>query len=250
VVNSGGEVGEDIQNLPELRRVPLAAEVAAAIGLPVVVDNDVNALLLGEWTFGRARGRRDVAMIAAGTGVGGALVLNGALVRGAHGYAGEIGHISVDLDGRACFCGSRGCIKAYASGPDIASQARELFVREPTPILSGLVRGDVGRLDCPAVLAAAAEGDPIGVAVVARAAQALGAGVAALVNLCNPEMILLAGGVLEAGGLLLEPIRRWASFYAFEAAVRRTEIVRSGFSKESGVQGAAALFLACEVPSA
>jgi glucokinase len=243
VDGDSGRVGADVQNLPELRNTPLAGLLADRFGLPVALDNDVNALLLGEWTFGQARGCRHAAMIAAGTGVGGALVLNGALVRGAAGYGGEIGHVCVDLEGRECQCGSRGCIKAYASGPDIAEQARELFRRTPTPILSDLAHGDPGGITCEMVLAAAARGDAIGVAVAARAAQALGAGVAALINLCNPECVLLGGGVLEAGEVLLEPIRRWAKFYAFEAAFRSTRILRSVYTKESGVQGAAALFM-------
>jgi glucokinase len=243
VDGDSGRVGADVQNLPELRDVPLGGLLAERFGLPVVVDNDVNALLLGEWTFGQARGCRHAAMIAAGTGVGGALVLNGALVRGAAGYGGEIGHVSVDLEGRECRCGSRGCIKAYASGPDIAEQARDLFRRTRTAILSDMVRGDPARITCEVVLAAAARGDPIGLTVAARAAQALGAGVATLITLCNPQCILLGGGVLEAGEVLLEPIRRWAKFYAFEAAFGSTRILRSLYTKASGVQGAAALFM-------
>ncbi len=220
-------------------------------GLPVVVDNDVNALTLGEWLFGQARGLRDVAMVAAGTGVGGGLILNGALVRGAAGYAGEIGHITVELEGRPCFCGGRGCVKAYASGPDIADQARELHKTHPSPILGPLVGVEPARIEAPAVFAAAEQGDPVAMSVVAKAAQALGAGVANLINLCNPELVLLGGGVMEAGAILMEPLRRWAKFYAFDAAFARTRIVRSSLSKESGVQGAAALFLyeRCREPS-
>ncbi|MFB3816067.1 MAG: ROK family protein [Candidatus Methylomirabilales bacterium] len=238
-----GAIGADVQNLPELRDVKIVQVIHERTGLPVVADNDVNALLLGEWIFGQARGRRHVAMIAAGTGVGGALILNGQLVRGARGYAGEIGHVTVDPEGPECLCGSRGCIKAYASGPDIAQQARALCRRNATPILSELCGGDFERLDCPAVLAAARRGDPIGLTVAHRAARALGVGVATLINLCNPELILLAGGVLEAGEVLLGPIRRWARLYAFEAAYESTTIRRSSFTKESGVQGGAALFL-------
>ncbi len=243
VDGAAGAVGADVQNLPELRDVQIARVIRERTALPVVADNDVNALLLGEWTFGQARGKEHAAMIAAGTGVGGALILNGRLVRGAAGYGGEIGHITVDLEGRECFCGSRGCVKAYASGPDIAEQARALCRQRATPLLSELCGGDLDRLDCALVLAAASRGDPIGLAVAARASQALGAAVAALINLCNPELILLAGGVMDAGEILLEPIRRWARFYAFEAAFRRTAIRRSTLSKESGVQGGAALFL-------
>jgi glucokinase len=240
-----GRIGPDIQNIPEFANVPLRSVLQECTGLRVMVDNDVNALCLAEWTFGQAKGLRHVAMIAVGTGVGGGLILNGSLVRGASGYAGEIGHITVEMDGRPCFCGSRGCVKAYASGPDIVAQVRELLEEGPSSVWAELTTGDLDRISPPLVFRAADRGDPVAEAVVAKAAQALGAGVAALVNLCNPEMIILGGGVMEAGEILMEPVRRWARFYAFERAVARTRIVRSGLSKQSGILGAAALFL-CE----
>jgi len=243
VEETTGRIGPDIQNLPELGNIPLRSVLQERTGLRVAVDNDVNALALAEWTFGQATGLRNVAMVAVGTGVGGGLILNGALVRGAGGYAGEVGHIPVELDGRRCFCGSRGCVKAYASGPDIVAQVRDLLADQPSAVFDSLTGGDQSRIDPPLVFRAADRGDPVAEAVVAKAAQALGAGVAALVNLCNPEMIILGGGVMEAGEILVEPVRRWARFYAFERAVAKTRIVRSGLSKASGVLGAAALFL-------
>jgi len=240
-----GVIGEDIQNLPALRGRPIRRILQEQLGLPAAVDNDVNALLLGEWMFGEARGASHAAMLAAGTGVGGALIVHGRLVRGASGYAGEIGHIPVELNGRPCFCGSRGCVKTYASGPDIADQARELARNGNSPTLLALAGGDPARIDPPLVFAAAAAGDPGAGGVVARAAQALGAAVATLVNLCNPEVIVLGGGVFEAGAILLDPMRRWTERYAFAAPLRRTRIVRSSFRKTGGIRGAAALFL-CE----
>jgi glucokinase len=238
-----GTVGADVQNLPELRDVPLGTILRERTGLPVAVDNDVNALALAEWIFGQGKGVRHLAMIAVGTGVGGGLILNGALVRGAKGYAGEIGHVTVELDGRPCFCGSRGCVKAYASGPDLVAQVRELLAEGPPSLFPELTGGDLNRIDPPLVFRAADRGDSIAEAVVAKAAQALGAAVAALVNLCNPEMIILGGGVMESGEILIEPVRRWARFYAFERAFSQTRIVRTGLSKQSGILGAATLFL-------
>jgi glucokinase len=238
-----GRIGPDIQNIPELANVPLGAILRERTGLPVVVDNDVNALTLAEWAFGAAAGLRHVAMVAVGTGVGGGLILNGALVRGACGYAGEIGHITVEMDGRPCFCGSRGCVKAYASGPDLVAQVRERLAETPPEDWGALIGGDPDRISPPLIFRAADRGDPVAEEVVAKAAQAVGAGVAALINLCNPEMIVLGGGVLEAGEILFEPVRRWARFYAFTRAFDQTRIVRSGLSKESGVLGAAALYL-------
>lgn len=238
-----GTIGRDMYQLPELRSFPLGRVLQERTQLPVVLDNDVNALTLGEWMFGQGRGLRHMGMITVGTSIGGGLVLNGALVRGAQGYGGEIGHVPVELDGPDCFCGSRGCLKLYASGPDIARRAQELARQSPGSKLVAMAGGDPGRIDAPLVFAAAAAGDPVGVSIVARAAQALGAGVATMINLCNPELIVLGGGVLEAGDPLLDAVRRWARLYALEGAAERTRIVRSGLTKESGVVGAGALFL-------
>ncbi len=237
-----GSVGEDIQNLPELRGLPIRRILQERFNLPVAVDNDVNALALGEWSFGAGRGCRNLAVIAVGTGVGGGLILNGTLVRGMSGYGGEIGHIPVELDGRECSCGRRGCVKAYAAGPDIADQGRALAERGESPQLLALAGGDPGRIDAPMVFAAAARGDPAALGVAAKASQALGAAVAVLVNLCNPELIVLAGGVIDAGDILLGPLRHWAERYAFAAAFRGTRLLRSSLTKASGVRGAAALF--------
>jgi glucokinase len=175
--------------------------------------------------------------------VGGGIVIEGKLVRGRRGYGGEAGHTTVSVDGRPCFCGSIGCIKTYASGPDIAAQARErLQTARPSRLLE-LCGGDPQRLTAQEVFAAARESDPIALEVVEIAARALGAGVANLVNLLNPEMIILGGGVLEASDLLLPRIRRWAASYAFAEALRGTRLVVSRFIKRPSIRGAAALFL-------
>lgn len=238
-----GRIRGDIQNVPELEGVPLGPLLRRRFGLPVYLDNDVNALTLGEWYFGQARGVRGFAMLAAGTGVGGGIVIDGRLVRGRQGYGGEAGHMTVKLDGRPCFCGGVGCIKAYASGPDIAAQARDrLQASQPSRLLD-LCGGDPLRLTAQEVFAAARAGDATALEVVEVAARALGAGVANLVNLLNPEMIVLGGGVLEASDLLLPRIRRWAASYAFADAFKGTRLVVSRFIKRSSIKGTAALFL-------
>lgn len=238
-----GRIRDNIQNVPEFEGLALGPLLSRRFSLPVHLDNDVNALTLGELYFGRARGVRNFAMLAAGTGVGGGVVIEGRLLRGRRGYGGEAGHTTVDLDGRPCFCGSVGCIKTYASGPDIAAQARErLQAAQPGRLLE-LCGGDPHRLTASQVFSAAREGDPIALEVVEIAARALGAGVANLVNLLNPGMIVLGGGVLEAADLLLPRIRRWAASYAFAGALRGTRLVVSRFITRSSVKGAAALFL-------
>jgi glucokinase len=236
---SAGRIGGDVYNLPELAGCPLATLASERLGLPTVVDNDVNALTLGEARFGVARGLRSFVLLAIGTGMGGGVYVNGDLVRGAAGYGGELGHTTVKLDGRPCFCGSRGCLKAYVAGPDIAAQAREALAEHPGSRLAPL--GDA--VTARDVFAAAAAGDDAARAVIRQVCQALGAGLGAIVNGLNPEAIVLTGGVVASLERFLDEVRRWAHAYAFEAAWDATRLLVVAPSKATAVRGAAALFL-------
>jgi glucokinase len=226
---AAGRIGADVQNLPELAGCPLAERVAARTGLPTVLDNDVNALTLGEARFGTARGLRSFVLLALGTGVGGGIYVNGDLVRGASGYGGELGHVTVDLDGRPCICGSRGCLKAYVAGPDIVAQAREAAPG------SGLTTA-------PAVFAAAAAGDAGARQVVQRVCRALGAALGGILNGLNPEAIVLTGGVAASLEAHLPEIRRRARAHAFAGAFEAARILIVPQSKAVSVRGAGALF--------
>ena len=239
---AAGRIGEDIQNIPELKGLALGPLVAGRLGLPVVVDNDVNALALGEMAFGAARGARNFILICIGTGVGGGIVLNGRIVRGASGYGGEVGHMSVEPDGRPCFCGSRGCLKAYLSGPDLAAQACEALAAAPAARFLVLAGGDAAAIRAEHLFQAAREGDTAAQAIVDRAARILGTALGNLINGLNPELILLGGGVMGAADLLLEPARAWARRYSFASAFAAAKIGLASLDKHSGIKGAAALF--------
>jgi glucokinase len=239
---AAGRIGEDIQNIPELQGMALGPLVAERLRLPVVVDNDVNALTLGEMAFGAARGARNFILICIGTGVGGGIVLNGRIVRGASGYAGEVGHMSVEPEGRPCFCGSRGCLKAYLSGPDLAAQAREALAVAPPARFLALAGGDPAAIRAEHLFQAAREGDAAAQAIVDRAARILGIALGNLINALNPELILLGGGVMAAADLLLEPARAWARRYAFASAFAAAKTGLASLDKGSGIKGAAALF--------
>jgi glucokinase len=238
-----GVVGEDVQNVPELARQPLASRLRDRSGLVAFVDNDVNALALGEWMFGAGRGARSLVLLAIGTGVGGGIILDGRLVRGVAGYGGELGHISINFDGRPCFCGGRGCLKAYVSGPDIAAEARERLERHPHSRLLSLAGGDPALLTAADVFRAAEGGDPMSRDLVDQVCQALGAGLAAVVNGLNPEVVLVSGGVAESLRPLEESIRRWVGRFAFPRALAATRISVVVLDKRATVRGAAALFL-------
>jgi glucokinase len=221
-----GTVGVDIHYAPELAEAPLGAMLAGRLGVPVFVDNDVNALALAEWTWGAGRGARSLVMLALGTGVGGGLILDGRLQRGHAGFGGELGHVPIDFDGPPCICGSRGCLKAYVSGTDIALRAEARLGR---PIAAA----DVFRL--------AAEGEPAAGALVEEICLALGAGLAIIVNGLNPERVLLAGSVAKSLRPLEARVRAALARYAFAEALRATHLEILTLDKDATVRGGAAL---------
>jgi glucokinase len=234
-----GAVGE-AHHVRDLTGVVLGPALAAACGRPVVVDNDVNALAMGEWRFGAGRGCRSLVVLAMGTGLGAGIVLDGRLVRGARGFAGELGHVPVRFDGPPCWCGGRGCLALYASGRGIAEAARARG--RPAPEASGRLPGEDA--SAPEVFAAAAAGDPNAGAIVDEACRALGAAVAIVVNGLNPEVVVLTGGVAAAFAPLEGRVRRAAADHAFADALAATRLVIVPGDKRVSVRGAAALVLA------
>ncbi|HEX6081285.1 MAG TPA: ROK family protein, partial [Methylomirabilota bacterium] len=221
-----GVVGVDVHYAPELIGVPLAARLGPRVGVPVFVDNDVNALALAEWTWGAGRGARSLVMLALGTGVGGGIVLDGRLHRGAAGFGGELGHVPIDFDGRPCICGGRGCLKTYVSGTDIARRGEERLAR---PIGAD----EVFRL--------AAAGRVEAEEIVDEVCRALGAGLAIIVNGLNPERLLLAGSVAKSLRPLEARIRAATATYAFAGALAATRLEILSLDKNATVRGGAAL---------
>src|SRR6059036_2869740 len=161
-----GRIGQYVPHVPELAGRALAAELAERFGRPAFVDNDVNALALGEWMFGAGRGSRSLVVLAAGTGIGAGIVLDGRIVRGAAGFGGELGHVPVKFDGERCFCGGRGCLSIYASGRGIADAARARVAGHPEEALVKAAAGDPQGITAPLVFRAAADGDHLAVSIV------------------------------------------------------------------------------------
>lgn len=191
------------------RREPLRAKVAERLRLPVVVDNDANTAALAESRFGAGRGHRYVLCITLGTGIGGALVLDNRVYRGANGMAGEFGHVQVVPDGHRCECGNRGCWEQYASGNALVREAREL-VRAGSPMaqpLAALVDGDAEALLGPQITEAARAGDPLSQELLADVGRWLGTGLAGMTAAFDPHCIVVGGGLADAGDLLLAPAR-------------------------------------------
>ncbi|MFF7899119.1 ROK family protein [Streptomyces sp. NPDC007920] len=221
-------------NVPGWREYPLVERARAATGgLPVELIGDGVAITAAEHWQGAARGHDNALCMVVSTGVGGGLVLNGRLHPGPTGNSGHIGHISVDLDGDPCPCGSRGCVERLASGPNIARRALE----------QGWRPGPDGDTSAAAVAAAARAGDPVAVASFARAARALAAGIAATATLVEIDIAVIGGGVAKAGDVLLAPLRRALTDYATLSFVRRLTVAPAQTGTDAGLVGAAAAAL-------
>ena len=192
---------------------------------------------------GAARGARHAIGITIGTGIGGGLVLDGKLYHGASDVAGEIGHTTIDTEGRRCKCGNYGCLEAYASGPNIAVRAVEEIEAGADSSLCPLVRGDLSKVTAQTVYEAAHEGDELALEVVNDTAKYLGAGIANLLNVFNPEVVVVCGGVTLAGDHLFVPLRREVARRAFKPAVQACRIVPGELIGTAGVYGAARVFL-------
>ena len=212
--------------------------------VPSLLDNDGNAAAWGEFRFGAGVGSTDMLAVTVGTGIGGGIVHEGRIYHGAHGFAGEIGHIIVDPAGPRCGCGNVGCWEQVASGSAITRNAREAVIAHPDSRFASLVGHDPDALTGTQVTEAAQQGDEIAIGILAEAGRRLGEGIAGLVNVLDVDRVVVGGGVISAGDLLLEPTRR-AYRDAVESMQHRPEvtIVAATLGNDAGAVGAAALAL-------
>lgn len=224
------------------RNFPLRDRVSEAVGLPATLDNDANCAIFGEWWRGAARGARVVVGLTVGTGIGGGIILNGRIFHGASDIAGEIGHMSIDSTGRRCKCGNYGCLEAYASGTAIAARAIEGIEAGQETRLPERVNGDLRAVTAQVVYDAAHDGDEYAIEVIEDTARFLGTGVANLVNIFNPEIAVICGGVTAAGERLFAPLRKEVARRAFKPAVEVCRIVPGELPGTAGVHGAVAAF--------
>ncbi|GGS40449.1 ROK family protein [Actinokineospora fastidiosa] len=226
------------------RAAPVADRVAARLGLPVVLEHDANAAAVGEHRYGALRGARVGLLVALGTGIGGALLLDGAVFRGAHGVAPELGHLRLVPDGRACGCGKSGCWERYCSGTALAATALDLLAADPSaaPLLAREVAADPGALTGRKVAAAAREGDPVAQRAVADLAHWLGEGLALAADVYDPEVIVIGGGVSESAELFLDDARAHYTRALTGAGHRPLARIRPAqLGDDAGLVGAAAL---------
>ena len=222
--------------------VPLRDLLVERLGLPVVVDNDATAALVAEWRYGAGRGASGVLILTIGTGVGGGMVVDGHVARGASGAAGELGHIVIDEAGPPCpgNCPNHGCLEAFVSGPALAREGRARAERSPDSGLGAALAA--GReITGPLVTELAHDGDAEAREALAVLGRHLGVGVTSLVNVFNPEVVVVGGELVAAGDLLLEPARAVVAERALIPARDQVRIVPARFGDESGMLGAAAL---------
>ena len=211
-------------NLPNWEAVPLKQIISQEFGTPVVVENDANASAYAEWQFGGGRGFDNVVFITMSTGIGAGIVSNGLIFHGTNGCAGEVGHQILIPDGPLCGCGNRGCLEAICSGPSIARRAREAASRRTNTKILELVSGEISAIKSEHVVSAAKKGDLLALDLIQQTAFYMGWGIANLINIINPEVVLIGTIAVAAGDLLLKPIRRTVQQMAMRRPAKIVQI--------------------------
>lgn len=229
-------------NIPGWVNVPIAQMIEEEFHIPTRIDNDVRCAALGEMKFGAGQGCGNFVCITVGTGIGSGLVVNGQLVRGASNAAGEIGHIKLQMkDGLICGCGDTGCLEAYASGPSIVAMAQDYIKGGKSTKFREMAAAEGGEITPYMVAKAAEAGDPVAKRIFEIVGEYIGIGLTSVINLLNPEKVIIGGGVAEAGDLLLNPIRKTIKERAMVVAGSAVEIVPAQLGNSAGVIGASML---------
>lgn len=230
-------------SLPTWQDVPLKEQLEEEFQIPIWMENDADLAALGEHRFGAGRGSDRLIYITVSTGIGGGIITDGAFLRGAGVSVSEIGHMVVDPDGPVCNCGGRGHLEAVASGTAIARMAVERISQGQSSAISHLVRGDLSMVTAKTVVEAAGQGDVTAQAVMQKAGTSLGMAVVSLIHIFDPEVVIIGGGVSNAGELLLQPVRAVITQRAMPDFKNRARVVRSALGDDSVILGAVALAL-------
>ncbi len=233
-------------NLPNWNPVPIKSILEAELGLYTELENDANAGALAEWLFGAGRGKRSVVYMTMGTGIGGGLILDGRLYRGANGNAGEVGHMRVvDRDGPQCGCGKRGCLEAFCSGPSIARRTQEAVQTAPDDQGRALLAlaGSVGALNAEHLFAAARRDDPLALRLVDETAHYMGVGLANIIQAINPQAIVLGTIATEQGDFFLDRVRQVVRAETWPQMSEEVEILPSPLGDQVGDYGAISIVL-------
>jgi Transcriptional regulator/sugar kinase len=236
----------EVPNLPGWENMPLKLHFEKAFpGAEVLLENDANATALAEWKFGAGRGTRNMVFLTMGTGIGGGLILDGRLYKGTNDLAGEVGHQTIKVNGPLCGCGKRGCLEALASGPAIARMAQESTEYGRGKPLIARAGGRVKDITARHVIEAAKDGDAYSKSILEEAGGYMGIGLANIIQILNPEKIVLGTIAVHAGDLILEPIRKSVEEYAWKRSREVSEIVPAELGDRA--QDMAAIALVAEL---
>jgi glucokinase len=235
-------------NFPGWLDVDLCGPLAKIVDLPVAIDNDANLAALGEYVHGTGRGAASMVLLTLGTGIGGGIILDGRIWRGAWGMAGEIGHVIVEPEGHPCGCGSWGCVEQYASGPAMVREARAALAAGQGSVLRELAGGDPLAVTPKMVYEAACAGCETSRAVLHKAARYLGMAMASVLNILNAPLFVIGGGVSAAFDLLYEPLREEVRRRAYRIPGERVRIERALLGNDAGTIGAGMLAFAAAKP--
>jgi glucokinase len=230
-------------HLPGWKDVPLRDIIEKELGNQAFLINDANAGAVGELYFGAGRGSRNFIYITVSTGIGGGIIIDGRAYTGSTGTAGELGHMVIDHNGPPCTCGNKGCWETLASGTALAREARQRITEGAATSILEYAGGDLEKVNAEAVHEAARAGDRLANELIARAAYYLGVGLANLINIFNPERIIVGGGLSNIGDALLKPAFEEAGRRAFQPPYRAVQVCRAELGRNSGVLGAAAYAL-------
>lgn len=230
-------------NLHGWHNVPLRKMIEDEFHVPVVLDNDANAAAYGEKWAGAGKGVDNLVVFTLGTGVGGGIIMDGKLLHGPDDTAGEVGHCTIDYNGYQCKCGNRGCLETYVSATGIVRRTTEAIRKGRDTIINNMVEGDLNRLTSKIVYEALEQGDALACEIFEETGRLLGVGIANIVNTLNPEMIVISGGVIQAGEHLFRPTREEVRRRAFEEPTLTAKIVPAQLGGDAGVIGAAGILV-------
>lgn len=230
-------------NLPGWKDVPLKDIVEEEMGVKTYLINDANAAALGEMWFGAARGARNFIYITLSTGIGGGIVIDGQVYSGALGTAGEIGHMTIEADGPRCNCGNTGCWEMLASGTALAREVKKRLKEGAKTTILDYADGSLDKVTAEVVHCAAEQGDALARELIARTSYYVGVGLANLINIFNPELIIIGGGLSNMGAMLLEPAYKVAGERAYQVAFASVRFARAELGRNSGAIGVAAFVL-------
>jgi len=225
-------------NIDGWQGMEIGAILKERLNMPVFVDNDANCVALAETRLGAAIGSQSVVCVTVGTGIGGGIVLNGSIWRGANFSAAELGHISICHDGPVCGCGQKGCIEAYCSSGAILRRLRTMLENNLSPVFESILEGDLDNLSIKKLFVALKKGDAVARQALDETAVYLGVGLAGVVNLLNPKTVVIGGGVADGGGGFHEAVAAEIRKRAFDSAVKELSVVKASLGNDAGFIGA------------